>query len=244
MPHYPGTTEPRERARALAAVVIVHAALGALLLSGLDVVTVTQAADRLSTFDITTPPPPPPPPQPQPAREPEAAAEPQGAPAPRAQAAPVVIPRPRIVIPAKRQVAAATLRGTGAAPNSGAAAAGTGTGAGGTGTGRGGGGRGGAGGGSGGGRETPALLLTKIPHRDYRAIAGQRLPQGRATLAVRVNPDGSASNCRVTRSSGDMTVDGSLCVLAERRLRFQPPLDRTGRAISQDILYTATWQPF
>ena len=244
MPMYRGTAETSERAKAIAGVLLVHAVLGAVILSGLTVTTVTRAVDRLRTFEIIEPPPPPPvpPPPPPPSPRPEQAREPEGAPAVKATPAPVVIPPPKVVIPDRPKVVAAKVPGTGNASSAGAAQAGTGSGAGGTGSGSGGGGTGGTG--NGGGGETPALLLTKIPHRDYRAIAGQRLPQGRATMAMRINPDGRASNCRIARSSGDATVDGSLCSLAERRLRFRPALDRAGRPISQYIVYTATWQPY
>lgn len=243
MPMYRETAGTSERAKAIAGVLLVHAAMGAVILSGLTVTTVTRAVDRLQTFEIIEPPPPPLPlPPPPPSPRPEQAREPEGAPAVKAKPTPVVIPPPKVVIPDRPTVVAAKVPATGNASSAGAAQAGTGTGAGGTGSGSGGGGRGGSG--NGGGGETPALLLTKIPHRDYRAIAGQRLPHGRATLAVRVNPDGRASNCRIARSSGDAAVDGSLCSLAERRLRFRPALDRTGRPISQDIVYTAVWQPF
>ena len=47
-----------DRVKAVAGVLLVHAALGAAILSGLDVRTVATTIDRLRTFDITEIPPP------------------------------------------------------------------------------------------------------------------------------------------------------------------------------------------
>jgi protein TonB len=61
-------------------------------------------------------------------------------------------------------------------------------------------------------------------------------------LALRVEPSGLPSNCRVVRSSGDRVVDGGLCPLVLSRLRFRPALDDQGRPIPYQLQYVATWQ--
>ena len=119
----------------------------------------------------------------------------------------------------------------------GAATSGTGTGAGGSGSGLGGGGQGDFSG------FTPARMLNKIPDREYRRISGGRMPRGSAGIKFRVNADGTLTNCRIVRSSGDAAVDGIVCDAATRYLRFTPARDRDGRAIAQDIAYTPTWRP-
>src|SRR5215210_406986 len=129
-----------DRIKALAGVLAVHAALGAAILSGLNVHTVATTIERLRTFDITEIPPPPPPPPPSPT--PERAKEKEGAAAKKALPTPVVAPQPKIVIPAKPPVIASRVPSTGSAATAGAATSGTGTGAGGSGNGLGGGGRG------------------------------------------------------------------------------------------------------
>ena len=133
-------------------------------------------------------------------------------------------------------VAAAPVAGTGTASSAGAASAGTGTGAGATGTGRGGGGSGGAGAGS-----TPARLTRNLTRSDYRRLAGSRLPEGSAALAVRVARDGRVDSCRVIRSSGNAEVDAGLCPLVTRRLRFAPARDPQGRPIPYFTNYFASW---
>ncbi len=224
-----------DRVKAVAGVLAVHAALAAVILSGLTVHTVEATIERLRTFDITEVPPPPPPPPPSPT--PERAKEKEGAAAKKALPTPVVAPPPEIVIPAKSPVVASRLPSTGSAPTAGAATSGTGTGAGGSGNGLGGGGT--------GARDysrfTPAQLVRNLSQRDYRLLTGGRLPRGRAVMSLRVEPSGMATNCRVVRSSGDGGVDAGLCPIITQRLRFRPALDDRGQAIRYDLQYVATW---
>lgn len=231
MPSYRGTADRPDQAKAIAAVVGVHVLLAAVILSGLNVRTVSAAVERLKTFDIAPPPPPPPPP-PKPASRPHAAKKPGGAPAPKAEPALVVAPQPRIQLPFP--VPAAKVAGSGSASTSGAGASGNGTGAGGSGNGPGGGGD--------TSRFTPARLVRNLTRSDYRTIAAGRMPSGRAMVSLRVEPSGVPSNCRVVGSSGDPAVDAGLCPLIQERLRFRPALDDQGRAIPYQLQYVATWR--
>ncbi len=229
MPNYSGTANRPDRFKAIGAVVAVHAALAAIILTGLNVRQVKHAVERLQIFDFREPPPPkPPPPQP----EAQAAKREAGAPARRAEASPIVAPPPRLALPSP--VTATKIAGTGSAPNSGAGVAGSGTGAGGSGTGPGGGGMDTSG-------FTPARLVRNLTRSDYRLLAAGRIPSGRAVVSLRVEPNGAASNCRVTRSSGDSVVDAGLCPLISRRLHFRPALDDQGRSIPYQLQYVATW---
>ena len=223
-----------DRLKALAGVLLVHAGLAAVILSGLNVRSVETSIERLRTFDIIDPPPPPPPP---PARKSERARDEEGAAGKKAEPAPVVAPKPQIVVPARSPVVAAPIAGTGSAPSAGAASAGSGTGAGGSGSGLGGGGSGDFSG------FTPARMLNKIPDREYRRISGGRIPRGSATIAFRVLPSGRMSGCRVVRSSGDLAVDAIVCDSAAKYRRFSPARDPDGRAIAQDMSYTPSWRP-
>ena len=225
-----------DRVKAVAGVLLVHAALGAAILSGLDVRTVATTIDRLRTFDITEVPPPPPPPLPTPT--PERAREKEGVAEKKALPTPVVAPPPRLVLPAKPPVVASRVPSTGSASTSGAATAGIGTGAGGSGTGLGGGGRGDYSG------FTPARRISKIPDREYRrfvAVSGMR--RGTVGITVKVEPDGRPTNCRVVRSSGQPAVDSLMCSLTLSFVRFRPARDPDGRAIAQDITWYPDWSP-
>ena len=215
MSTYRGTADRPDQAKAIVAVIAVHVALAAIILTGLNVRMVSQAVERLKIFDIVEPPPPPPKPPP-PRRAPEQAKREAGALAKKAEATPVVAPQPRI--PAPSPVPAAKIAGTGA---------------GGSGNGPGGGGSGGF---------TPAQKITKIPNQEYRrlvAISG--MDRGTVGVAIRVTPDGSATNCRVVRSSGNPNADALMCELTERYVRFRPARDPSGRAVAQDITWYPNW---
>ncbi len=229
MPSYRGTADRPDKAKAIAAVLAVHAALAFLILSGLNVEMVSRAVEKLNTFNLQPPPPPPPvPPPPKPRAS--AQEKPAGAPAKKAEPTPVVAPQPRI--PAPSPIPAARIAGAGTATTSGAGTSGAGTGAGGSGTGSGGGG---------GGDYTPARKLTKIPDREYRRFAATGIVSGSVAIAVRVNADGSLSNCRVARSSGNATADALMCQLFVQYVRFSPARDPAGQPVAQDITWVPVW---
>jgi protein TonB len=230
MSSYAGTADRPDKAKAIMAVVAVHAALAAIILTGLNGRFVTHAIESLKTFDIREPPPPPPQPPPPPSDKPKAKLE-EGAAGKKAEPSPVVAPKPKI--PVQSPIPAAQVAGTGNAPNAGAAASGTGTGAGGSGSGRGGGGSGGF---------TPAQKITKIPDREYRRlVAASGLERGTVGVAIRVTPEGVASNCHVVRSSGNPTADALMCQLTEQYVRFRPARDPNGRPVAQDLNWYPNW---
>ena len=216
----------------MVAAVIATGMIGAAIVSGLNVNIVSQAVERLKTFNLTQPPPPPPvppPPKPRPQPQMKKAA---GAPAKAAEATPIVAPPPKI--PAPSPLPAAPVAGSGSASSSGAGTSGSGTGAGGSGYGPGGGGT---------GAYTPARKLTKIPDHEYRRFAATGLPYGTVAISIRVNPDGSVSNCRVARSSGNPSADALMCQLTVEYVRFSPARDPSGRPIAQDVTWVPNWAP-
>jgi protein TonB len=231
MPSYRGTADRPDKAKAIAAVLAVHAALGAIILIGLNVDVVTRAVDRLQTIDIRLPTPPPPKP-PAPTREAKKAKLEEGAAGKKADPSPIVAPKPKI--PMVSPIPAAPVAGTGNAPTAGAANSGTGTGAGGSGSGRG-------GGGVDYSKFTPARRITKIPDREYRRLAATGIPSGVVGVTILVKTDGSVANCRIARSSGDGAVDALMCQLTLRHVRFRPARDPSGRAVAQDITFFPNW---
>ncbi|WP_344695200.1 TonB family protein [Sphingomonas rosea] len=227
----------RDRVTALGAVVLVHAGILAALLTLGPGKAVLEAVNPLKVFDVLPDPPPPPPPPPA-IQESKKLPKPEGASAPpakKAEATPIVKPPPKVVLPPPPPpVVAAPTPGTGAAPSQGAAPVdGPGTGAGGTGngTGSGGSGSGPGGGGSGGQGVGPSVIdSTKLTGRSYPAAVLRAWPRGRRVLvAVRVQVDGRATDCKINGSSGDPNVDAWTCRLVEERVRFKPALDDNGR---------------
>ena len=229
MSSYRGTADRPDQAKAIVGVVLVHLALGAAILSGLEVSTVKHAAERLVTFDFRELPPPPPPPPPPKPKSKKVKLE-EGAAGKKANPSPIVAPKPRI--PVRSPIPAAPIAGTGSASTSGAAISGTGTGAGGSGSGPGGGGD---------SKFTPARRITKIPDREYRRLSATGITSGSVGVTIKVNTDGSVSNCRIERSSGDRSIDKLMCELTVRYVRFSPARDGEGRPVAQDITFSPNW---
>ncbi|MBW0006231.1 MAG: TonB family protein, partial [Sphingomonas sp.] len=205
MSNYRGTADRPDQAKAIAAVVAVHIAIGFIILSGLKGDAIRSVVESLTTIDIRQPPPQPPPvpPPPKPTPKPQATKQPEGAGAKKSEPTPVVAPQPKL--PVQSPIPAAKIAGTGASANSGAGVSGNGTGAGGAGD--------GPGGGDNDAGFTPARRISKIPDREYRALAATGLRSGSVGVTIRVNPDGNVSNCRIARSSGDGSVDALMCDL-------------------------------
>lgn len=231
---------PRDRTGAALAVVLVHGALALVLLNASGKVgELPSQAVPIETFDVIDPDPPEPlqplpPPEPAETQDPANAEE--GAAAPpniRSQATPVVLPEPAVKLPQARPVVASETPAQGVEATQGAAPlAGPGTGAGGTGTGTGSGGAGSGIGGGGGGqapRSPSVIQSTTLTGRDYPRAVLRAWPRGgRTFVAVRVQLDGRATDCKVNRSSGNAVVDQWTCRLVEQQVRFRPATNERG----------------
>lgn len=222
---------PRERAIALAAVVVVQAALAIALLIGLrvDVRRSADVVERLIAVTLVRPSPP--------RVEPAVASreakldgtpapkttlvDPGGSPGPkRAQALPSVAP-----IIAVKPTAAPSGGGTGLG-----VASGTGSG----------GGTGGRGNGAGGGRDLELLSGDIVPSDYPRRLARAGIG-GTVYMRCTVLPTGRVARCRVTRSSGVPELDAITPRLIEQRFVYRPATDSSGRPVSDDIDVDWTW---
>ena len=233
MPSYQGTADRPDKAKAIAGVVAVHAALAFIIVSGLNVQRVSRAVEELTTITINEPPPLPVQ-KTKPAPKPQAAKKPQGAPTREVRPSPIVAQKPKLPVPSP--IPAAKVAGQGSQATSGAAASGVGSGAGGTGTGPGGGGY------ADFSRFTPARLVSNIPSSEYARLASTGIRSGAVGVLVLVGPNGGISNCRIARSSGDPSIDALVCQLTVRYVRFDPARDPSGRPVSQDITYFPNWR--
>jgi protein TonB len=229
------TIRPRERAYALAAVVLVQAVLGFALLSGLrvQIPRTTDLVQRL--IEIALPRPPPPPPPPPPRVEPRKAhrtssapkAEPKplgGSPGPQpAHAPPSVTP-----VVAVRPTVAPSGGGSGTGPAIGGGA---------------GGGTGGQGYGADEGGSESELISGEFRFSDYPPDLGRAGIGGRVTATFTVQVNGRATGCRVARSSGVPQLDSLTCRIIEQRFRFRPATDRFGRPIPDEADMDQDWIP-
>lgn len=233
MPAYRGTVDRPDKAKAIAGVIGVHAALAFVILSGLNVERMGRAVEQLTTITIRQPRLPAE--RPRPAQKQKEMKKPQNAPEKRAHSRQVVAPQPKL--PAPSPIPAAEVAGSGNAPVPGATASGNGSGA------------RGAGNGPGRGysdysRFTPAHLVSNIPNSEYARLASTGIRSGEVGVVILVGPNGSVSNCRIWRSSGDPSIDALVCQLAIRYVRFEPARDPYGRPIAQDITYFPNWRRY
>ena len=231
---YRSLLNPRERAGAVVAVVAVHAAvlLALLALGSSTPVDLADDQPAIELFDVTEPPEPPPVVEPV---EQKRAPEKEGAASPPnrvSRATPVVAPEPQVVVPPVTELVASPTPAEGSEPTQGVApdpGPGTGAGGAGSGTGSGGTGQGPGGGGSGLARGASVIQSTTLRGRDYpRAVIRAWPRRSPVFVAVRVQLDGRATDCKVNRSSGDPTVDRLTCQLVEQRVLFRPALDDEG----------------
>jgi len=242
MPYAPNRTD---RAKAITLVVALHAALGAALVLGLAGGSVTRVTDALKSFDVLEPPPPPRSEPPPTDRSESAAKEEAAAPDLRANPAPVVAPKPPRPLPVPSPVRTSDERAPveGADRSAGAAAvAGPGSGAGGSGSGFGGGGSGGTGTGAGGlGREAryvPGTARARLPRSVLMTAPS---PSGRLPLRLSITPRGRVGSCAPLATSGSVLLDAELCRSVTRHSRWVPALDRSGRPVTVELVFNATW---
>lgn len=239
----------RERAVSALAVLLCHALIAYILITGLKLHFTPPETDALTVFDTRRAPPPPeevvPPPKP-------ATEAPGGGGSPpnlKAVASPIVAPKPEVPVERTSPVVAAEKPAEGAARSAGAASvAGPGTGSGGSGTGTGGGSGSGTGAGSGGGTGSrgPAvrrarlvsgnLSLADDPPALRRAGIG-----GRVEVHMIVEPSGRVSRCLIARSSGSAELDAVTCRLVRQRYLFDPARDAQGRAVPDLVGESHLW---
>lgn len=241
----------RDRMKSAVGVAAFHALLGYALIKGLAYRAAEQASENPKIFNVALDPPPPPeaePPrvEPSPAKpkpkDPEGAASPKNL---RDTPSPIVALPPVVVLPVPTPVVVAPVAGEGTRPSAGASdVPGPGTGSGGTGNGLGSGESGtGTGGGGGGGTGTGLRWIRgSIRHSDYPEAAIEAHASGTVYMRFVVTPDGRATDCTVTRSSGNAALDGTTCRLIERRFRYRPARDHQGRPVAHPVEGRHDWE--
>lgn len=229
---YRATIDPRKRGLTLAAIILAHVAAiyAALTMTGVVPPVTTEDLTQLITISE-----PPPPPEVKLEVEDDAAPEKEGAASAKnieSKATPVAAPKPRIALPVPPPMPVTETPKEGSDPTQGASdVVGPGTGAGGVGNGTGSGGSGNGNGGGGRGQGSrPALVSPGLTARDYPPEIARRWPRGgQVFIAIRVQLDGRATDCRVDRSFGDAAADQWTCSLVMNKLRFRPARDDDGR---------------
>jgi protein TonB len=238
---YEPSLSRRDRAATLSIVALLHVGLVFALVNLSPPIRDKLPQEVIEIFDVTEPPPPPeevveieqiPAPTEDAPKEEEGAASPKNI---RSRATPVVAPKPPIQLPIPPPMPVTQTPNTGSDRTQGASdVIGPGTGAGGVGTGKGSGGSGsGTGGGGSGGIATRPSVVRGITNRDYPNDVSRYWPRGGAVfIAVRVLPNGRATDCKINRSIGVPAIDQWTCKLVEERAVFRPATDVNGRPVA------------
>lgn len=229
----------RDRVATFSGVLLIHGALMVALINLSPPIRDQLPEEVVEIFDVTEPLPPEevvveqiPAPQEDAPKEEEGAASAENI---RSRATPVVAPKPPIVLPIPQPMPVTQTPNTGSERTQGASdVVGPGTGAGGVGTGTGSGGSGsGTGGGGSGGAATRPSVVRGITNRDYPNDVSRYWPRGGAVfIAVRVLPNGRATDCKINRSIGVPAIDQWTCRLVEERAVFRPATDASGRPVA------------
>ena len=233
---YTGQISRRQKALSGGGVLIAVLAVGFGLASGLDLGVVRTVSEAITAIAVPAPPP---------AREDIA---PANAPSDRTsgkasaankQAEATVVTAPPSKLPSIAPPIAAAPRpdagndaSAGATPHPGA-----GSGAGGRGDGTGG---GGSGNGNGGGTKAVWRSGT-IRDRDYPRDASRARAGGEVEVRFIIEATGRVRGCRVTRSSGDASLDETTCRLIEKRFRFKPATNAAGETVSSPYGWRQSW---
>ena len=234
---YTGQLSGRQHAAAGGATLLALGAVGLILLNGLDLQVVRKASETIAAIALPAPPPPHEEPQPTPVQNEKASGKASAA-NKHAKAAPVAAPKPKLPPITPPPVPAAPNPGTGSDASAGATPLpGPGSGAGGIGSGT---GAGGSGSGTGGGSKAVWRSGT-IRDSDYPREAARAKVGGEVEVRFTIQPTGRVTGCRVTRSSGDASLDATTCGLIEDRFRFRPATNGAGDPIASSYGWRQSW---
>lgn len=234
---YTGQVSRRQKFVSGGAALLAVGAVGFGLASGLDLDVVRKASDAIVA--IALPAPTPPREDVAPAKAPSKKANGKASAANRhAKAAAVVAPPPELP-PITPPVAAAPRPGVGFDASAGATPnPGSGSGAGGRGDGT---GAGGAGSGTGGGGTKAVWRSGTIRDRDYPREASRAKAGGAVEVRFTIEASGRVSGCRVTRPSGDASLDRTTCELIEERFYFKPATNAAGEPVASQCGWRQSW---
>lgn len=234
---YTGQITGRQKMLSGGGALVAVAAVGFGLANGLDLDIVRSAGETITAIAI--PAPPPPREDVVPAQAPSERPSGKASAANRkARAAPVVAPPAKLPpvappVEAAPRPASGNDASAGAAPNPG-----PGSGAGGRGNGT---GAGGAGSGTGGGGTRAVWRSGTIRDRDYPREASRAKAGGDVETRFTIEANGRVTGCRVTKSSGDASLDRTTCALIEERFRFKPATNAAGEPIASPYGWRQSW---
>ena len=208
---------------AIILVALIHIVIGYVLISGLAYKAAVAVVERVTTVDIEEPPPPeeePPPPE----EVPQTAPPPPVAPPPPINIAPA--PPPIQTQPTIPPPSPPALRIPPAAPVAPPAPPPA---------------------------PPPPRFTPKDPQprgnpgrwvttNDYPSRSIREEQEGVTTVALSVDASGRVTGCRITRSSGHSQLDDATCSNMQRRARFTPATDGSGKEVAGTYTQSVRWQ--
>ena len=212
---YASQAQAGNKTTSIVIVALIHIAVGYLLVTGLAIDAVKQIAERVTTVEVMEeePPPPdePPPPPPEDTPEPTSPPPPNAPPMPfdlptTNQAETTQQPTPQAPVDPRPSSLPTANPGPPSPPRPPSKARGVRT---------------------KGERGWAARIQEDYPRR-----AAQEEIEGTVGVRVTVTPEGRATGCSVTGSSGSDILDTAACKAVERYARFEPALNDAGEPIS------------
>ena len=211
---------------AIIIVALIHLAVGYAFVTGLAYQYVKKVNEKLTTFEVETPPPPPPdipPPPPPPDQPQQVTPPPVVSPPPIVQnpnPPPVVVqsvqtpPPSAPMVPIAAPPAPVPPAPVAAPPSP--------------------------------PRVSQAAVARGNPGQyfgadAYPAEAIRAEAQGRVVARLSISADGRVSDCSVTTSSGNSSLDTTTCRIARSRVRYSPAKDENGNAIASTATLPVRW---
>ena len=81
-----------------------------------------------------------------------------------------------------------------------------------------------------------------VTNDDYPPSAQRQEREGTTGFRLTIGPDGKATGCTVTSSSGHSDLDDTACKLMVRRSKFNPAVDRNGNPTAGSWASRFTWK--
>lgn len=212
---YASQQQAGNKTTSIVIVVLIHVAIGYLLVTGLAINAVKEVVERVTTVNVEEPPPPPPPDEPPPPeQQPDVTSPPPPVTPPQqlnlAPNPPPVETRQDIPPPARTETRPSTQPsappGPPPAPKGPSKARGV--------------------------QPKNQRSWSARIQEDYPRRAAQEEIEGTVGVRCTVTLDGRATGCSVTSSSGSDILDGAATKAVERYARFDPALNADGEPIS------------
>jgi protein TonB len=86
-----------------------------------------------------------------------------------------------------------------------------------------------------------ANLASYISDNDYPASAARNEEEGTTRFRLTVGADGRVAQCSVTGSSGSSALDGATCRIMKSRARFTPARDSSGNPTGDTVNSAIRW---